>query len=66
MPPEILKIIDQGDINVVFVPRTRTRYFEYAPLFHLLPRRTPAFTSTPAPDAGFCALTPPNWAASTR
>jgi hypothetical protein len=39
-PPEMLKIIDQGDINVVFVPRTRTRYFEYAPLFHLLPRRT--------------------------
>ncbi|WP_231109956.1 sigma-70 family RNA polymerase sigma factor [Mycobacterium avium] len=39
-PPEMLKIIDQGDINVVFVPRTKTRYFEYAPLFHLLPRRT--------------------------
>ena len=39
-PPEMVKIIDQGDINVVFVPRTRTRYFEYAPLFHLLPRRT--------------------------
>lgn len=39
-PPEILKIVDQGDVNVVFVPRTRSRYFEYAPLFHLLPRRT--------------------------
>lgn len=39
-PPEMVKIIDQGDVNVVFVPRTRTRYFEYAPLFHLLPRRT--------------------------
>lgn len=39
-PPEMAKIIEQGDINVVFVPRTRTRYFEYAPLFHLLPRRT--------------------------
>jgi hypothetical protein len=38
-PPEILKIIDQGDVNVVFVPRTKTRYFEYAPLFHLLSRR---------------------------
>lgn len=37
-PLEMLKIIDQGDINVVFVPRTKTRYFEYAPLFHLLPR----------------------------
>ncbi|EHB48610.1 hypothetical protein MycrhDRAFT_5451 [Mycolicibacterium rhodesiae JS60] len=39
-PPEMSKIIDQGDINVVFVPRTKTRYFEYAPLFHMLPRRT--------------------------
>lgn len=39
-PPEMLKIVDQGDLNVVFVPRTRTRFFEYAPLFHLLPRRT--------------------------
>lgn len=39
-PPEMLKIIDQGDVNVVFVPRTKTRYFEYAPLFHLLPRST--------------------------
>jgi hypothetical protein len=39
-PPEMLKIIDQGDVNVVFVPRTKTRYFEYAPLFHLLSRRT--------------------------
>lgn len=38
-PPEMLKIIDQGDVNVVFVPRTKSRYFEYAPLFHLLPRR---------------------------
>lgn len=25
---------------MVFVPRTKMRYFEYAPLFHLLPRRT--------------------------
>lgn len=37
-PPEMLKIVDQGDVNVVFVPRTQTRYFEYAPLFHLIPR----------------------------
>lgn len=39
-PPEMQRIVDQGDINVVFVPRTKTRYFEYAPLFHMLPRRT--------------------------
>lgn len=37
-PPEMLKIVDEGDVNVVFVPRTQSRYFEYAPLFHLLPR----------------------------
>lgn len=36
----MVKIIDQGDLNVVFVPRTPSRFFEYAPLFHLLPRRT--------------------------
>jgi hypothetical protein len=39
-PPQMAKIADQGDINVVFVPRTDTRYYEYAPLFHLLPRAT--------------------------
>jgi hypothetical protein len=40
MPPQMAKIADQGDINVVFVPRTDSRYYEYAPLFHLLPRAT--------------------------
>jgi hypothetical protein len=33
------KIADLGDVNVTFVPRTRARYFEYAPLLHLLPKR---------------------------
>lgn len=28
------------DSNVVFVPRTQSRYFEYAPLYHLLPHAT--------------------------
>jgi len=32
------KVADQGDVNVVFVPRTATRYYEYSPLFHLLSR----------------------------
>ena len=36
----IRKVADAGDVNVVFVPRTRSRYFEYAPLYHLLPRAT--------------------------
>jgi hypothetical protein len=33
------KIADLGDVNVTLVPRTRARYFEYAPLLHLLPKR---------------------------
>ena len=39
LPPQMAKIADLGDINVVFVPRTRSRFHEYAPLLHLLPRR---------------------------
>jgi hypothetical protein len=38
LPPEIMQIADQGDINVSFVPRTTSRYYEYAPLVHLLSR----------------------------
>lgn len=34
---QMLRVADQGDNNVVFVPRTQSRYYEYAPLFHLLP-----------------------------
>jgi hypothetical protein len=33
------KVANLGDVNVTFVPRTRARYFEYAPLFHLLSKR---------------------------
>ncbi|WP_345341511.1 hypothetical protein [Rhodococcus olei] len=40
LPPALERVADRGDINVVFVPRTRTRYHEYSPLFHLLPRGT--------------------------
>ena len=39
LPEPMAKIADLGDINVTFVPRTRSRYFEYASLFHLLPKR---------------------------
>lgn len=39
LPGVIGRVADRGDHNVLFVPRTRSRYFEYAPLFHLLPRR---------------------------
>jgi hypothetical protein len=37
-PPELREVADRGDVNVVFVPRTAARYYEYAPLFHLLSR----------------------------
>lgn len=40
LPPQLHRIADQGDHNVVFVPRSRSRYYEYAPLFHLLPAST--------------------------
>lgn len=39
MPEPMAKIADLGDVNVTFVPRTRSRYFEYAPVLHLLPKR---------------------------
>jgi hypothetical protein len=32
LPPPLSKVADQGDLNVVFVPRTESRYHEYAPL----------------------------------
>ncbi|MDG9674816.1 sigma-70 family RNA polymerase sigma factor [Micromonospora sp. DH14] len=38
LPAPLYKIADQGDVNVIFVPRTESRYHEYAPLFHLLSR----------------------------
>ncbi|MFI0453690.1 sigma-70 family RNA polymerase sigma factor [Actinomadura sp. 6N118] len=40
LPPVIGQIADRGDVNVVFVPRTDSRYHEYSPLFHLLPHPT--------------------------
>jgi len=38
VPAELREIADRGDVNVVFVPRTASRYYEYAQLFHLLSR----------------------------
>ena len=57
LPEPMAKIADIGDVNVTFVPRTRARYFEYAPLFHLLPKRVldlfvlPAVRETMPPSA---------------
>ncbi|MFZ2174761.1 MAG: sigma-70 family RNA polymerase sigma factor [Rhodococcus sp. (in: high G+C Gram-positive bacteria)] len=39
LPDQLAKVAELGDVNVTFVPRTRSRYFEYAPLLHLLPKR---------------------------
>jgi hypothetical protein len=40
MPAAMAQIADLGDINVTFVPRTRSRYYEYSPLLHLLDTAT--------------------------
>lgn len=40
LPGALGKIADVGDVNAVILPRTRTRYYEYSPLLHMLPRRT--------------------------
>jgi hypothetical protein len=32
LPPAIRAVADRGDHNVIFVPRTRSRYYEYLPL----------------------------------
>jgi len=37
---QMRRIADVGDVNVTLVPRTAARYYEYAPLFHLLSVRT--------------------------
>ena len=40
LPAWMAKIVDQGDRNICFIPRTRTRYHELSPLYHLLPKDT--------------------------
>nr|WP_240163722.1 sigma-70 family RNA polymerase sigma factor [Mycolicibacterium sphagni] len=40
LPADLARIADLGDNNIVFVPRTQTCYYDYAPLFHLLHRAT--------------------------
>ncbi|MBT1669642.1 hypothetical protein KK092_09635 [Curtobacterium flaccumfaciens pv. flaccumfaciens] len=40
MPPQLAALAELGDQNIQIVPRTRSRYFEYEPLIHLLPRHT--------------------------
>lgn len=31
LPPDLARIADLGDNNIVFIPRTQTRYYDYAP-----------------------------------
>lgn len=71
MPEPMAKIADLGDVNVTFVPRTRSRYFEYAPLLHLLPKRVLDMFGLPtlrggqwpflADHAGIDDFMPPNF-----
>ena len=60
---QMAKIADIGDVNVTFVPRTRARYFEYAPLFHLLPKRVLDLFGLPLLRGGQWPLW--DWRAST-
>ena len=52
LPADLERIADRGDHNVIFVPRTPSRYYEYAPLFHLLSRRTVEQFGLPLLQAG--------------
>ena len=52
LTPDLERIADRGDHNVIFVPRTPSRYYEYAPLFHLLDRRTVEHFGLPLLKAG--------------
>ena len=40
LPKPLARLADLGDVNISIVPKTRSRYFEYEPLAHLLPRST--------------------------
>ena len=40
LPPAMERLAELGDHNVVFVPRTSARYYEYAALYHLIPAQT--------------------------
>ena len=58
LTPEMARIADVGDRNIVFVPRTQARYQEYAPIYHLLPRRTLERFNLPLLNAGIWPYSP--------
>lgn len=57
LPAEVGQIADQGDVNVTFVPRTATRYYEYGPLYHLLSRSQAERHGLPLARAGIWPYT---------
>lgn len=52
LPAPLARIAERGDFNIVFIPRTASRYYEYAPLFHLLPKATVERHGLPLISAG--------------
>lgn len=40
LPASLLKVAELGDVNAILVPKTRSGYYEYSPIYHLLPRST--------------------------
>lgn len=40
LPASLVKIAELGDVNAIIVPKTRSGYYEYSPIYHLLPRST--------------------------
>jgi hypothetical protein len=40
LPASLLKVAELGDVNTILVPKTRSGYYEYSPIYHLLPRST--------------------------
>ncbi|RKR76367.1 sigma-70 family RNA polymerase sigma factor [Frondihabitans australicus] len=52
LPDPLAKLADVGDRNIQFIPQTKSRYYEYAPLLHLLPQKTLARHTLPYMQAG--------------
>jgi hypothetical protein len=40
LPAPLRKVAELGDVNAILVPKTRSGYYEYSPIYHLLPRST--------------------------
>lgn len=40
LPASLRKVAELGDVNTILIPKTRSGYYEYSPIYHLLPRST--------------------------